>query len=153
MLRCHCRFASRLQTPSLRLHAWIAAAILGVSSLAMLPAYAQVQGGTGLMRNFPEASLRGNLVITGASDALINGQPIRMAPGMRLFTPQNSLVMAHQVLGREFVVNYLIENSTGMLLSAWILTANEATVARKGSGAVITNYRGEYEESTDASRR
>jgi hypothetical protein len=153
MNRCLSSLISRLTAPSHRLNALIAAAVLGFSSLATFPAYAQVQGGVGLMRNFPDASMRGNLVITGASDAMINGQPVRMAPGMRLFSPQNTLVMAHQVLGREFVVNYLIENSTGMLLSAWILTAGEATVARKGSGAVITNYRSEYDESADTSRR
>lgn len=125
----------------------------GVVALPPLTAHAQVQGGVGLMRNFPDAALRGQLIITGASDATINGQPIRMAPGMRLFSPQNTLILAHQVLGREFMVNYLIENSTGMLLSAWILTQSENAVNRKGGDAVITNYRSEYDAATDAAKK
>ena len=93
------------------------------------------------MRNFPDAALRGSLVITGASDAEINGNAIRMAPGMRLFSPQNTLVMMHTVKGQQFTVNYLIENSTGMLISAWILSNSEAAQPRKGSDTVLRNYR------------
>ncbi len=93
------------------------------------------------MRNFPDAALRGSLVITGASDAEINGNAIRMAPGMRLFSPQNTLVMMHTVKGQQFTVNYLIENSTGMLISAWILSNSEAAQPRKGSDSVQRNFR------------
>ena len=111
--------------------------------LASAPAAAQgtVQGSMSGMRNFPDAALRGSLVITGASDAEINGRAIRMAPGMRLFSPQNTLVMMHTVKGQQFTVNYLIENSTGMLISAWILSNSEAAQPRKGSDAVQHNYR------------
>ena len=68
-----------------------------------------------------------------------------MAPGMRLFSPQNSLVMAHTVLGQTFKVNYLIEPSTGMLQSAWILSQGEADQPRKGSDSVERNYRSEFD--------
>ncbi len=102
----------------------------------------QVPGGMGEMRNFPDASLRGNLTVLAGSEAQLNGNPIRMAPGMRLFTPQNTLVMLHTVQGQTFKVNYLIENSTGMLLSAWILTQGEAAQPRKGPGDTIQfNFR------------
>nr|WP_051249119.1 hypothetical protein [Acidovorax sp. JHL-9] len=107
----------------------------------MAPATAQVPAGMGMVRNFPEAALRGNLTINGTSDATLNGRAIRMAPGMRLLSPQNTLVMAHTVLGQSFQVNYTIEPSTGMLLSAWILTKAEASQPRKGSDTVERNFR------------
>lgn len=106
-------------------------------SLAMLcawPAAAQmptpiaiVPAGT---RSFPDAALRGSLEVISTVEAKINGKPLRMAPGMRLFTPQNSLIMLHSVVGRSFKVNYVIEQSTGMLITAWILTDAEVAVKR-----------------------
>jgi hypothetical protein len=146
MKRCHPGPIPNLSRPSLLRRAAIAAAgalLLGAAAVAPTPAFAQVQGGLGVARTFPDAALRGTLTITAASDALLNGRPIRMAPGMRLFSPQNTLVMAHMVLGQTFKVNYLIENSTGMLLSAWILTQGEAEQPRKGSDTVERNYRAE----------
>jgi hypothetical protein len=101
----------------------------------------QVQPGLGGVRNFPDASLRGNLTIQVGSQAVLNGREVRMAPGMRLFSPQNTLVMLHTVQGQTFKVNYLIENSTGMLLSAWILTEGEAAQPRKGSDTIDYNFR------------
>ena len=92
------------------------------------------------LRNFPEAALRGTLVVTSATTASINGNAIRMAPGMRLLSPDNSLVMLHTMTGQELTVNYLIEYSTGMLLTAWILTKAEAAQARAGSNATTVNY-------------
>jgi hypothetical protein len=126
---------------------WHALAVaLGTAVVVLLtstPATAQVPSGTGMVRNFPEAALRGNLTVNSTSDATLNGNAIRMAPGMRLLSPQNTLVMAHTVLGQSFKVNYVIEPSTGMLISAWILTQAEASQPRKGSDAIVRNYRAE----------
>ena len=120
---------------------WLAA-LCAAAALTAAPAAAQgtVQGSMGGMRNFPDAALRGSLVITAASEAEINGRTVRMAPGMRLFSPQNTLVMMHTVLGQQFTVNYLIENSTGMLLTAWILSNAEAAQKRAGSDSVQRNF-------------
>mgnify|MGYP001164416352 FL=1 len=125
-----------------RLVPLVLTALCAVGPLASAPAAAQgtVQGSMSVMRNFPDAALRGSLVITGASDAEINGRAIRMAPGMRLFSPQNTLVMMHTIKGQQFTVNYLIENSTGMLISAWILSNSEAAQPRKGSDSVQRNF-------------
>jgi hypothetical protein len=49
------------------------------------------------------------------------------------------------VLGQSYKVNYVIENSTGMLITAWILTQGEAEQPRKGSDTVERNYRTEYD--------
>ncbi len=145
MNRCTPAHHSPPASPGRFLHASraLAAASLAVLVCAAAPAQAQVQSGLGIARNFPDASLRGNLTVQTGSDATLNGRAIRMAPGMRLFTPQNTLVMLHMVQGQTFKVNYLIENSTGMLLSAWILTEGEAAQPRKGVDTVERNYRAE----------
>ncbi len=129
---------------SRQFHALVLAALFGASTFALAPgAHAQqVPSGMGMVRNFPEAALRGALTITSVQEARLNGQPIRMAPGMRLLSPQNTLVMAHTVIGQTFKVNYVIEQSTGMLHTAWILTQSEADVPRKGAtDGVDRNYR------------
>ncbi|MFY3385776.1 hypothetical protein [Paracidovorax sp. MALMAid1276] len=142
---------SRLSFPHSRPRFLRRALALGLTCALLggtLPASAQVQGALGGMRTFPDAALRGTLTITAMSDATLNGRAIRMAPGMRLFSPQNTLVMAHSVLGQSFKVNYLIEPSTGMLLTAWILSQGEADQPRKGSDTVDRNYRSEYDAVT-----
>jgi len=44
-------------------------------------------------------------------------------------------------LGQRFKVNYVIEPSTGLLISAWILTKAEASQSRKASDSVGRNFR------------
>lgn len=118
------------------------AALCAVALLAGAPAAAQntAQGSMGAARPFPEAALRGTLVVLPSGSAEIDGRPVRLAPGLRLFSPQNTLVLAHNVVGKPLTVNYVIESSTGMLLTAWILTGAEAAVPRAGSGTE-RNYR------------
>ncbi|KRD27396.1 hypothetical protein ASE39_03725 [Acidovorax sp. Root267] len=139
MNRCTTSHASPMRNLSRHLVAGLASALL----YAALPAAAQVQPGLGGMRNFPDAALRGTLTLNTVSEATLNGRTIRMAPGMRLLSPQNTLVMAHTVLGQSYKVNYVIETSTGMLITAWILTQGEAEQPRKGSDTVERNYRAE----------
>ncbi|GKS99141.1 hypothetical protein AVKW3434_07155 [Acidovorax sp. SUPP3434] len=107
---------------------------------AVLPATAQVVAPLGGVRTFPENALRGTLAINSTVDAQLDGKAIRMAPGMRLLSPQNTLVMAHSVIGQKFTVNYVVEASTGMLLTAWILSKDEAAQPRKGATATDRNF-------------
>lgn len=117
-----------------------AAAVFGVlAAAALAPAQAQVSNPLGNVRNFPEAAQRGTLTILGVQEARLNSKDVRMAPGMRLFSPQNSLVQRHTVIGQTYKVNYVIEASTGMLHSAWILSEAEAAKPIKGSDAVTNN--------------
>lgn len=118
--------------------AWLAGLVLAWWGAA-LPAAEQLQPAPGVTRPFPASALRGILSFSSAAQATVNGQSVRVAPGMRLFNPQNQLVMVHSVLGQSLRVNYLLEAGTGMLHSAWILTEKEAALPRKGSNAVITN--------------
>jgi len=135
---------NRCNTPtsapiSRRRHAWLVALVCGTLMSVVMPAAAQVEPGLGMNRPFPEAALRGTLTLSTTAEAVLNGKSIRMAPGMRLFSPQNTLVMAHTVLGQTFKVNYVLEASTGMLHAAWILTEREAAQPRKGSDSTTSN--------------
>ena len=115
-------------------------AALGTTGLlALQPAQAQVASPLGNVRNFPENAVRGTLTINSVQEAKLDNKDIRMAPGMRLFSPQNSLVQRHTVIGQTYKVNYVLEASTGMLLSAWILSEAEAAKPFKGSDTVLTN--------------
>ena len=89
-------------------------------------------------RNFPDAALRGTLTIVNQTSATVNGQPLRLAPGLRIFSPQGALIFAHTLVGQPLVVNYLIEPNTGMLHTVWILTAAEAALPAKNGGATTT---------------
>ncbi|MFN3376780.1 MAG: hypothetical protein ACK40S_09545 [Burkholderiaceae bacterium] len=136
---------------------------LGMAALLATTLHAQAQtgsatlpvpGGLGGERTFPDAARRGTLQIAPGPQVLLNGQVVRTAPGLRLFSPQNTLVMLHTVVGQSFRVNYVIEHATGMLLTAWILTEGEAARPRptptgSSPGAVmdadgvLRNYRTE----------
>ena len=105
--------------------------LLASSALVTLPANAQIQAhDSGQVRNFPPAARRGTLVVTGLYDAELNGKPVRMAPGVRLFGTGNALVPIHTAVGSTLTVNYINEVSTGMLLTAWILSPSEAAQKR-----------------------
>ena len=138
MYRCTLSFFSQLRSRPARPMARLATLILwGGLCAAPLPVLAQSdpQSEPANQRNFPESALRGKLVVTGMYDARLDGKPIRMAPGVRLFSPQNTLVQTHTVLEKPFTVNYVLENSSGMLLTAWILGKNEAAQKRQGSSS------------------
>ena len=139
MPRCLCFTAPRVGAvrrllPLLALSAASALGLLAAAASLPSPAQAQMLPTTGAGRNFPEAALRGTLRITGQNQAEINGKAIRTAPGMRLFNPENALVMMHTVIGQKFTVNYVIEPSTGLLIAAWVLSTAEAAQPRQGSG-------------------
>ena len=116
------------------------AAFAAVGLLQPWSAAAQMPESLGGVRTFPEQARRGTLVILSTVEAKIDGTPIRMAPGMRLRSPQNSLIMLHAVIGKEYAVNYTIEKSTGMLHTAWILNKEELALPREGGG-VQRNFR------------
>ena len=136
--------------PPLRTRCTLPATLLALCALlafAAPPAFAQIHGELGGIRTFPDQAKRGNLAILSTVDAEIDGKPVRMAPGMRLFSPQNSLVMLHSVIGKQYTVNYRMEPSTGMLHTAWILNKAEIALPRPGSTGVQRNFR--FESDAD----
>ena len=114
--------------------------------LSTTPALAQVPGDLGGSRTFPDQAKRGTLAVLSTVNAEIDGKPVRMAPGMRLLSPQNSLVMLHTVIGKQYVVNYRMEPSSGMLHTAWILNKTEIALPRTGSPE-LRNFR--FESDAD----
>lgn len=109
---------------------------------AAQPLQPYIPPASGVARNFPDAAQRGTLLVTSTAEAELDGKPLRMAPGMRLFSPQNSLIFLHTVIGQRMRVNYLIEASTGMLLTAWILSEGEAATPLRGNADTVErNFR------------
>lgn len=108
-----------------------AAALSGVLALTSLVAIAQAP--LAGHRTFPAQAQSGTLKILDRNQAELDGKPIRLAPGLRLFNEKNALVFAHTVAQRPLAVRYVREASTSWLLTAWMLTPAEAELARKGS--------------------
>ena len=84
---------------------------------ASLPAQAQ--------RLFERNALRGELQITAPPEALLNGNPVRLAPGNRIRNPLNMVQMSGSLLGQKVVVNYTLDGF-GLVHEVWILSAEEA---------------------------
>jgi hypothetical protein len=91
---------------------------LAVAALAALPALAQAP------RNFSAQALRGELVIVQPPQALLNGQPVQLAPGARIRDQNNLVQLSGSLVNQRFVVNYTRDLS-GQLLDVWLLTPEE----------------------------
>jgi len=95
-------------------------------SLALaMPLIAQAQQ---VPRNFPQNALRGELLVTSSQEAMLNGKPTQLAPGMRIKGGNNLLVMSGAILGQKLIVNYTLD-SYGLVKDVWLLRQDE--VARK----------------------
>lgn len=96
--------------------------MLGLTVLACaLPvAYAQTAG-----REFPLKALRGMLEITAPPEILIDGRAARLSPGARIRDTQNMIIPPAQLMGRRWLVNFVLE-SNGLVHEAWLLTPEEA---------------------------
>ena len=79
-------------------------------------------------RNFSAAALRGEIVVVAPPELLLNKRPARLAPGARMRTVDNMLVLSGAALNQRLVVNYTLDLQ-GQLLEVWIL--NPAELARK----------------------
>jgi hypothetical protein len=78
-----------------------------------------------LARPFPASALRGELLVTASPEALLNRQPVRLAPGARIRDGDNRLVLSGRVVGHKLLVHYT-RDLQGNLLEVWVLTAAEA---------------------------
>ena len=79
-------------------------------------------------RFFPSQALRGELVVTQAPDALVNGQLGRLSPGARIRGDTNLLLMSGSITGHENLVHYTLTED-GQVKDVWIL--NPAELANK----------------------
>jgi hypothetical protein len=84
-------------------------------------------------RQFPKQALRGNLVVMGMPQVMLDGKPDRLSPGARIRNTKNMIVMPSSVKGKALVVNYVREPN-GLIHEVWILTEKEAQEKRAGGG-------------------
>jgi len=115
-------------------------ALAGAGSLVATDAQAQISpeaavGG----RNFPTGTLRGKLQILNAPEVLLDGQPDRLSPGARIRSGQNMLVMVGAIQGQKFLVNYT-RDPAGLVSQVWILTPEEASIARESAERPFLNF-------------
>lgn len=75
-------------------------------------------------RFFPATALRGELVVTQFPDALLNGQPVRLAPGSRIKNENNLWVPPAGLAGQKLIVHYTVE-SNGLVMDVWVLNSVE----------------------------
>jgi hypothetical protein len=84
---------------------------------AALPAQAQ--------RTFERNALRGELIVVAPPEARLNGSPVRLAPGARVRSPQNLLLLSGSLLEQKLLVHYTLDGQ-GQVQDVWILSAAEA---------------------------
>lgn len=94
---------------------------LALAFLLALPAASQAQA----PRRFPANALRGELVVTLPPEALLNGQPARLAPGARIRSLDNLMVVSGAIAGRKLLVHYTLDG-LGNVHEVWVLTPAEA---------------------------
>ncbi len=85
------------------------------------PVLASAQAHRPIPIPIPLHSLRGEVVFGQPPDITLNGQPARLAPGSRIKSTQNLLVMASALVGQKGQVNYTFD-LYGMLLDVWLLS-------------------------------
>ena len=79
-------------------------------------------------RNFPATALRGEIVITQPPELLLNQSPARLAPGARIRSADNLLLLSGAAVNKRLLVHYTLDLH-GHLLDVWVLTPTE--LARK----------------------
>ena len=85
-----------------------------------------------IVRSFPDTALRGKIAFKSPPQIEVDGIADRLSPGARIRDERGMLAMSGALQGKEFVVNFRREASTGMVHEVWILTAEEQKVKRDG---------------------
>jgi hypothetical protein len=76
--------------------------------------------------------MRGKIAFKSPPQIELDGKSDRLSPGARIRDERGMLAMSGTLQGKEFVVNFKREASTGMVHEVWILTAEEQKVKRDG---------------------
>ena len=92
------------------------ALVLMFAFVAALPAQAQ--------RIFQANALRGELIVMQPPEALLNGKPIRLAPGVHIRNTSNMVQLSGSLQGQKLAVNYTLDPA-GELRDVWILSETE----------------------------
>ena len=75
-------------------------------------------------RTLPMDSLRGEVAFGQPPEVLLNGQPMRLAPGARIRDPQGMVLLSGSLAGQKLKVNYTVD-PYGLLFNVWILHPDE----------------------------
>ena len=84
------------------------------------------------VRTFPDTAPRGKIAFKSPPEIELDGKADRLSPGARIRDERGMLAMTGALQGKEFVVNFKREASTGMVHEVWILTPEEQKVKRDG---------------------
>ena len=95
-----------------------AALLTALALSAPLAATAQVP------RNFPHNALKGTITFGAPPEVLLNRQPARMAPGVRIRGANNMLVMSHSIVGQRYTSMYTVD-TVGLIKDVWLLRTEE----------------------------
>ncbi len=121
---------------------WLLLLLLPVRALALgtlLATVAQsVTAQSQPKRPFPPHAMRAHMVVVNAHEVTFNGKLTRLAPGSRIRTPANALVVSGGLVGQGFVVNYT-RDSLGQAHEIWLLNAAEAADRRPGSEGMTSS--------------
>jgi len=109
------------------------AVLLTLAGLLAAPAAAQTSGSdaSDSTRRFPQAALRGLLVVGTPPEISLNGKAERLSPGARIRNTNNIHVLPGALVGQELLVNYT-RDSAGLVHEVWVLTTEEAKEKRGG---------------------
>lgn len=128
---------NRWKVPSLhRALSAACGALLAAAAMTLAPA-AHAQSVSALpalapqpVRNFPKNALRGEMVVTAQPPLIqLDGHPDRLAPGARIYGPNNRIVLSGALVGVTLTVNYT-RDTMGLVHDVWILTDAEARLPR-----------------------
>ena len=115
------------------------------AGLAPLAATAQTAEFKPVVRQFPAAARRGELVVLAPPAITLDGKDDRLSVGSRIRDTNNLLVMSGALVNQKLLVNYTRE-SAGNVHEVWILNSEEAREKRPGSKSSWFSFGG----STDA---
>ncbi|WP_162578663.1 hypothetical protein [Variovorax sp. PBS-H4] len=128
---------NRCNTPSIAL-ILVALCALTVPAAAQEPVQTQNEAALG-GRNFPIGTLRGRFMVVNAPEIQLDGQAERLAPGARIRSGQQMLVMPAALTGQNVLVNYR-RDAAGMVSEVWILTPEEAQAKRETADKPLLNF-------------
>ncbi len=113
----------RMRQLWIRVFGWAATLIVACGFAAGV-AQAQQSMVQQRMVPIPPKAQRADIIFNRSPDVLINGKAARLAPGARIFNQQNLIVM-YSALQGAIKAKFVLEDSTGLVLSVWILTEDE----------------------------
>ena len=75
-------------------------------------------------RNFPATAMRGTMSAGMYPQITINGQTQTLAPGAKIMSTQNTIMMPSTLMNNVYIVNYTLDTQ-GLVNMVWILTNEE----------------------------